>query len=84
LAWVLESCYDQRRTAIADVLEKILSTREFEVEERDLAWNACRDYRDGSADFADCLIGRKNSASGCSRTVTFDQGLKRLAHFQIL
>jgi predicted nucleic-acid-binding protein len=84
LTWMLESCYDLNRGQISDVMERILSTRDFEVEERDLTWQALKDFSRGPADFADCLIGHKNKAQGCPHTATFDQGLKKLDYFQVI
>ncbi len=84
LTWVLESAYDFKKEIIGGVLEKILMTQQFEVEEKDTAWAALGDYRQTGADFADCLIGRKNRASGCVETATFDKALKRLGSFRLL
>lgn len=84
LCWVMESCYDLDRSLLEDVLERILETRDFEVEAKDLALEALRDFKRGGIDFADCLIGRKNKASACEKTLTFDSKLKRLDYFQQL
>ena len=37
LVWVLESAYEYDKAAIADVLERILATKQFELERKDIA-----------------------------------------------
>ncbi len=84
LVWVLESAYEYDRGAIADVLEKILATRQFELERKDLTRQAVHDYRDGRGDLADYLIGRINQAQGCDATASFDRALKNTPSFIVL
>lgn len=84
MVWVLESAYGVAKNELVRVIEKILMTRQFDVEEKDIAWLALGDYKSHSADFADCLIGRRNHAVGCDVTVTFDRGLKNLDTFRLL
>jgi predicted nucleic-acid-binding protein len=82
--WVLETGYDLSRAVIADALEKLLLTQQFEFEARANMWDALRRFRDAKADFADFLIGAKNLASGCDRTRTFDHGLRGEHGFELL
>lgn len=84
LVWVLESAYGFPKEAIIDVVEKIFATIQFEIEDKSAAWLALSDYKRHRADFADCLIGRKNSAFGCSETISFDKRLKGLDGFKLL
>lgn len=84
LTWVLRSSYGCPREELADILEKLLSTEQIEVEDADAAWLALEDFRASKADFADCLIGRRNRSAGCTMTVTFDERLKPLASFEVL
>ena len=84
MVWVLESVYRYKNDVIADVLEKILSTSQFEIESRNDAWVALEDYRNSKADFADCLIGRKNRSTGCTQTATFDGALEDMEGFLLL
>jgi predicted nucleic-acid-binding protein len=74
LVWVLISCYGLERAQIVDALEGLIRTKEMVVERSETVWQAVRTYRNGSADFADCLIERSASFAGCERTMTFDQG----------
>jgi predicted nucleic-acid-binding protein len=39
----------------------------------DTVWQALRLFREGKADFADCLIERFANAAGCDHTATFDR-----------
>jgi len=84
LVWVLESAYDRPRAEIASALEQIVRTGGFTVEHADLVREAIDVYRSTSADFADALVGRLNEAAGCTKTLTFDRGLKRVPQFQVL
>ena len=65
------------------VLDKLLSTAEFSIEDKELACRALEDYRTGG-DFADHLIGWRNRKDGCDTTVTFDHGLKKSPRFTVL
>ncbi len=84
LVWILESAYDFDKRDISDVLEKILATKQFDIEQKDIARQAVHDYRHGSGDIADYLIGRINHAQGCDRTATFDRALKQSSFFVVL
>ena len=84
LAWVLESAYRYPKANLAEALEAILLTAQFEVEAKDNAWQALADYRHSRADFADCLIGRLNQSHGCDVTATFDTSLKGLPAFELV
>ncbi len=84
LVWVLESAYGYPKKEIADVIEKILMTRQFEIESKDIIRQAPHGYRNGSGDIADYLIGRINHAEGCDITLTFDRMLKNNPLFRVL
>lgn len=82
LVWVMTKSYRLNRIAIAEALEGIFSAQAFLFEERDIALGALRDFRNGSADYADCLIGRKNREMGCETTLSFDAGAVSLDYFR--
>jgi predicted nucleic-acid-binding protein len=84
LVWVLRSSYGHSKDDLAAVIEKILSAEQFEVEDVDAAWLALADFKGGRADFADCLIGRRNLRLGCETTATFDGRLKGMPGFDLL
>jgi len=83
-AWILTKCYRQSRPTLADTIERILLAAEFEVEEKQLAWEALHEFRRGTADFADTLIGAVNRSAGCSTTATFDKEAGKLKGFSLL
>jgi predicted nucleic-acid-binding protein len=84
VTWVLETAYEYSRLEIADVLERILATAQFEVERAEEARLALGDFRSTNAGFADALIGRVNRALGATRTATFARDLKSLETFTVL
>ncbi|PYO57144.1 MAG: hypothetical protein DMD83_10780 [Candidatus Rokuibacteriota bacterium] len=84
LVWVLETGYGFSRRDVAVTLERILATAQFEIEAKDLALGALDDFRRSTADFSDCLLGRRNRAAGAAETVTFDRSLKGLEGFRLL
>ena len=82
LAWVLGRGYGYPRTALVEVIEKILLGRQFEIEKKDLAWAALANFKASRADFADCLIGVTNALAGCESTLTFDRSAASLSAFK--
>lgn len=84
LVWVLESAYAEPRKRVADAIERVLRTTQFEVLERDLLWMACDEYRRGPGDLADYYLGRRHRDAGADVTLTFDQALKASKHFRVL
>lgn len=84
LVWVLEDAYGYSKEAIAGVLEKVLRTNQFQIEDVQVAWTALRQYQKGKADFSDCLLVAVNRQAGCDRTVTFDRQAGKLAGFELL
>jgi predicted nucleic-acid-binding protein len=85
LVWVLRSApHRLDRSAIAEVLQILLDTSTFEVQDRDLVRRALAEFRDGSADFPDYLLGWVNQRAGCQDTVTFDRKLRGAPGFSWL
>ncbi|MYJ76197.1 MAG: type II toxin-antitoxin system VapC family toxin [Gammaproteobacteria bacterium] len=84
LVWVLAAAYDYQRDVIASVLGQILRTTEFTVEDGDLAWHALREFENGDAGFADCLLAHRNRSRGCSTTFTFDGKAAKGRHFTLV
>ncbi|MFN0304552.1 MAG: PIN domain-containing protein [Burkholderiales bacterium] len=84
LVWVLESAYGYSRALIANVLQQILSSAELRVESPDQVRSAVRAFIDGTADFADFLIGIRNRDQGCSATVTFDKKAARFVTHRLI
>lgn len=84
LVWVLESGYCYAKTDIISLIQKILSTKQFEIPNKKIVWRALDDYRSGPFDFSDCIIGQINQDRGVSETVSFDKALKKLGHFRVI
>ena len=84
LVWVLETGYGFSRTEVADALDKIAATAQFDIDGKDLVLAALADFRRSGADFSDCLIGRRNRGAGVTDTVTFDRSLKSLDGLRLL
>lgn len=84
LVWVLESAYKYPKKEIADVLDKILVTKQFDIDSKDLVGQSVHDYRNGRGDFSDHLIGRVNRSNGCDTTITFDLVLRNSHYFTLL
>ena len=82
LAWVLGRGYGYARVDLAELIEKILLGRQFEIEKKDLVWAALADFNASRADFADCLIGVTNVMAGCESTLTFDRSAAALRAFK--
>jgi predicted nucleic-acid-binding protein len=73
LAWVLTGCYDLTKGEISEVMETLLRTKEIVVANADTVLKAVRLFKEGQADFADCLIERSANEVGCIYTATFDR-----------
>jgi predicted nucleic-acid-binding protein len=73
LVWVLDRGYGYDRSAIAEVLRRLLSVEDVLVDRAELAWQALNLYQTGKADFADCLIGLHHRGQGAAVTCTFDR-----------
>jgi len=73
LGWVLDSCYSLERSQIAVALEALIRSKEIVVERAEIVWRAVRQFRDSTADLADCLIAYSAYSAGCIRTLTFDR-----------
>jgi predicted nucleic-acid-binding protein len=79
--WVLQSGYRYVRADVSMIVEQLLRTREFAIENAQEVRKALDDYRSDQADFADCLIGHTNLALGCRVTATFDKAASKLDCF---
>jgi len=82
MVWVLESAYNYSRENIAKVIEQVLRTREFQIQEPEMLWQSLWGYKHTGADFADHYIASVNAHYGCEYTVTFDKKASKLKHFK--
>jgi len=79
--WVLTAAYGYGRVAVADVIERLLASRDIRLEDHNLVRVAAQSYRVSNVDFADILIGHVNLARGCEATATFDRKAVKLKGF---
>jgi predicted nucleic-acid-binding protein len=84
VVWVLRAAYRLGKPAIADALDKLISTAIFSFDDRELIRSALADYLNGPGDFPDYVIGRRNARAGCEHTVTFDRLLSKGSSFVVL
>lgn len=84
LTWVLRYAYKVSKEDVAMTIERLLQTHQFEIGRRAIVRKAMNEFRDGSADFADYLIGALAHDAGCETTATFDRRLRGTAGFQVL
>ena len=77
LVWVMRGAYRYSKSQIVAVLDQILVTAEFEIENEELAWKALEAWKTGPADYSDYLLVFSNQAAGCEQTYTFDAKLAR-------
>jgi predicted nucleic-acid-binding protein len=73
VVWVSESSYGAAREDVADIVRRILSTKQLVVQDAETAWKALRLFESSKTDFADCLVERSAMAAGCKSVVTFDK-----------
>ena len=82
--WVLSRAYGYTREQVADALAALLTCREFQIEAPDLGILALQDYRQGTADFSDYLLGRAHQRLGARHTATFDRKAAKAPQFTLL
>jgi predicted nucleic-acid-binding protein len=83
LVWVLSgSRYTLSRSEVADILDDLLNTAVFVIQDRDLVRRATAAFRVGPADFSDFLIGESDRQAGCTATLTFDRRLLTAEGFE--
>jgi predicted nucleic-acid-binding protein len=80
-AWVLDRAYGYSDVEIAAVIERVLQTRTFIVENEIEVFFAMTALKQGRATFTDALIGALGARAGCSVTLTFDRKAARLPGF---
>jgi predicted nucleic-acid-binding protein len=84
LVWVLKRAYKSEKTEICNLIELLMQTPKFELENQSAVYQALQRYQAGRADFSDYLIGVIAHGAGCVETVTFDKKLLGEKGFQLL
>ena len=84
VVWVMASNYRATRTAIAYIVEGLLTAPQLMVEKADVMWRALSSYRTSKADFSDAVIVELGTDAGCSKTVTFARNAAAHPGFEAL
>jgi predicted nucleic-acid-binding protein len=79
--WVLRSRYVIPKADIVRAFSALLDATEVFFEDESSLEAAIYTWKDSPAEFADCLIGARNSRLGCSATATFDKRALALGRF---
>ena len=84
LVWVLESFYAFERRQVVEVLSSLVGNADLKLERPLVVAAALQLFKNGKADFADCLIERSSAIAGCERTMTFDRAAARAANMVLI
>jgi predicted nucleic-acid-binding protein len=79
--WVLRSRYKLGKAQILGAFSELLSVDDVRFEDEPSIAYALFMWKDSAAQLADCLIGARNWALGCTATATFDQGALKVPVF---
>lgn len=83
LVWVMERTYKASKAEILKILEMLLRTEEFVIENQATVQAALKRFAASNADFADCLIERSSHEAGCDYTATFDEQAAKFAGMRL-
>ncbi len=84
LEWVLRSRYRFEKTQVVNAFTAMLETAELEFQTEAAVERALHMYREGAAEFADCLHAGLCAAAGRAPLLTFDAKAARLANVERL
>ena len=84
LEWVLRSRYRFDKVSVLQAFNALLETQELEFQAEDALERALHAYRQGAADFADCLHAGLCAAAGRAPVLTFDEKAARLAEIELI
>lgn len=82
VCWVLTRAFRLPKSNLVAVLDDILRTAQFVVEDPAAARRALHRFAAGAADFADYLIAERTEDVGCRLVATFDRKLLREDGFE--
>lgn len=78
--WVLRSRYAVPKNQIIETLSGLLEAVDVQLEDEPVIEEAIFNWKETTADFANCLIGAKNRRMGCT-TTTFDNKASKIPGF---
>ncbi len=79
--WVLRSSYSLPKNVIIETISDLLDATDVRLEDEPAIEEVLFNWKDSTADFADCLIGVQNRRLGCRTTATFDVKASRMPGF---
>ena len=79
LEWVLRSRYRLGKASVLQAFTALLETRELAFQAEEALERALHAWRQGGADFADCLHAGVCAAAGHAPLLSFDEKAARLA-----
>jgi predicted nucleic-acid-binding protein len=84
LEWVLRSRYKLDKATVLGTFNALLETQELEFQDEPALERALSLYRQGSADFADCMHAGQCGSAGRAPMMTFDDIAARLPNVELL
>jgi len=84
LEWVLRSRYGLDKADVLEAFNALLETQELEFQSEAAVERSLHSYRQGVADFADCLHAGLCAAADRAPLLTFDTKASRLEGSQLL
>jgi predicted nucleic-acid-binding protein len=84
LEWVLRSRYRLDKATVLQGFNALLETKELELQAEAAIEHALHLYRQGTAEFADCLHAGLCTASGQGPLLTFDVKAARLPDIRLI
>lgn len=84
LEWVLRSRYRLDKADILVAFNALLETQELDFQDEAAIERALHHYRNGAAEFADCMHSGICAAVGRSPLLTFDKAAARLPGVELL
>jgi predicted nucleic-acid-binding protein len=84
IVWVLSGVYSKSAREVAAIVECMLQTDTFVVQNEQEVFTATTALKAGTGSFADALIGELGQWAGCGTTLTFDKRAARLRSFELI
>ena len=84
IVWVLRRAYNYDKSIVLSILYKLLTTQELEIENTLVAWRAYEEYKKGSADFSDYVIGLLCRGKDAGMVITFGRKAANSSFFTLL
>lgn len=87
LCWVLHRLYSATMDELVTMLEDLLRTPQFQIEQREIVQAAIQRFKQNSSrksGVTDALIAQIAVSAGCTHTVSFDKGAVRGAGMTLL